>query len=40
MSEWVDREDGEDFVKWIPLFVPLLALMIVVLVYVIGAEVL
>ena len=39
MSEWVDK-DGEDIVKWIPLLVPLLALMIVVLVYVIGAEVL
>ena len=39
MSEWVDK-DGEDFVRWIPLVVPLLALMVVVLVYFVGGEVL
>jgi len=39
MSEWLDR-DGERYVKWIPVVVPLFAVMIVALVYVIGTAVL
>ena len=38
MSARLDR-DGERYIKWIPVVVPLFAVMIVVLVYFIGAAV-
>lgn len=39
MPEWPDR-DGERYVKWIPIVVPLFAVLIVVLVYIIDTAVL
>jgi hypothetical protein len=39
MSEWHDR-DGERYLKWIPVVVPLLAVSMLVLVYIIDTAVL